>query len=120
MSTVASPNTFEAENAHDLVGVMVLRTVKRRRRIEIAIETSQRFIIKRAATDGPVWCRECAGRLVNQEEAVIVAGITSRAIHRGVEARRVHFTETAEGLLLVCLDSLSTASDADDLWPDGG
>jgi len=89
--------------------------VKRKRRIEIAVETSRRFIIKRAASGTPAWCRQCAGQLVNHEEAVIVAGVTSRAIHRGVEARSVHFTETAEGLLLVCLDSLSEASVADDL-----
>lgn len=39
-----------------------------------------------------------------------IAGINSRAIHRLVEAGAVHFTETPEGLLLICLSSLLTGA----------
>lgn len=39
---------------------------------------------------------------------MVVAGISSRTIHRLVESGAVHFTETPEGVLLVCLSSLLT------------
>jgi hypothetical protein len=47
--------------------------------------------------------------LVTPEEAVTVAGISSRAIHRRAERGEIHFAETPSGLLLVCLNSLSPA-----------
>jgi hypothetical protein len=44
--------------------------------------------------------------MIAPEEAMAVAGVSSREIYRWVEAGRVHFLETSEGFLLICLDSL--------------
>jgi len=41
------------------------------------------------------------------EEAAVLTHVSTRTIYRRVEAGRVHFTETAEGLLLVCLNSIT-------------
>lgn len=54
------------------------------------------------------WCEACAGtsRMLTVEEAAAVARSTSRDIYRRVEANQIHFTETPEGSLLICLNSL--------------
>ena len=46
------------------------------------------------------------------EEAVAVAGLSSRALHRSVEAGALHFAETPEGFLLLCLNSLLARREA--------
>lgn len=79
--------------------------MKRKRRRKITIETDQVLIIKRSGSVAPA-CEQCGGRLVTQEEAIAVAGVSPRVIHRWVESGMIHFTKTLEGLLLICLDSL--------------
>lgn len=44
--------------------------------------------------------------MVKVDEAAILAHVSSRSIYRWVETERVHFAETPEGLLLICLNSL--------------
>jgi hypothetical protein len=44
--------------------------------------------------------------MLNVDEAARFIRSTSRAIYRRVEANQLHFTETPEGGLLVCLNSL--------------
>ena len=41
------------------------------------------------------------------DEAAILAHVSSRTIYRWVEAETIHFAETPDGLLLICLNSLS-------------
>ena len=55
-----------------------------------------------------LFCVNCseAAALVTIEEAVKMSGITARAIYRLIEAGEAHFAETAEGLTLVCADTL--------------
>ena len=40
------------------------------------------------------------------EEAMAMAGVSLREIFRLIESRDLHFAETAEGFLMVCLTSL--------------
>ena len=77
-----------------------------KRRIEITVETDQRFIIRGPGGTFPLWCKECAGQVITPEEAMAATGLSSRTIHRLVETGAVHFTETPEGLLTMCLPSL--------------
>lgn len=44
--------------------------------------------------------------MLTPEEAAQLAEITTRTIYRRAEAGRVHFTETADGALLICCNSL--------------
>ena len=55
-----------------------------------------------------VCCSECREpvALVALNEAVRLSGITSRAIYRLIEEGQIHFTETADGLALICPASL--------------
>ena len=42
------------------------------------------------------------------QEAARIAQVSVREMNRSVEAGQVHFLETAEGLLLVCMNSLAS------------
>jgi hypothetical protein len=80
--------------------------------MEITIETRQMIIRHRAR---PVldWCPECSSMVqwVAPQEAAALAGVSTRTIYRRVEAGQLHFTETAEQLPLICLDSLLGSTD---------
>jgi hypothetical protein len=80
-----------------------------KRRTEIIIKTDRLIIVRRSASSSfAAWCESCASpaRMLNVEEAALLARSTSRAIYKRVEANQLHFTETPEGSLLVCLNSL--------------
>jgi hypothetical protein len=81
--------------------------VKKERRTEITIKTERSISIKssRALT---ALCEQC-GRQVQMftpGQAALISGLSSRVVYHRVEMGEVHFMETVEGLLLVCLDSL--------------
>jgi hypothetical protein len=56
-----------------------------------------------------VWCEACGAtvEMVTAEQAAALAEVSTRAIYRQVESGQIHFTETADGQLFVCLNSLS-------------
>jgi hypothetical protein len=84
---------------------------KTRRTIELTVEHSQFFVLRKGRRFVLAWCGECAGRvpLFTLEEAARRARLSERAVYRKVEAGEIHFVETPEGALLVCLDSLARA-----------
>ena len=80
-----------------------------KKRILITIETERLILIDERRRPGrATWCRACACEvwMVTVDEAAAVAGTSSRAIYQWVEARLIHFTETPEGRLFICLNSL--------------
>jgi predicted site-specific integrase-resolvase len=44
--------------------------------------------------------------MVSVEEAATLAGVSQRAIFRWTEERRLHFVETPNGPLQICLNSV--------------
>ena len=81
--------------------------MKKERRTEITLKTERTISIKssRALT---ALCEPC-GREVQMftpGQAALISGLSSREVYHRVEMGEVHFMETVEGLLLVCLDSL--------------
>jgi hypothetical protein len=78
-----------------------------KRRTEITITTDRLVIIRRHRSAG-MWCEGCArpARMLDVDEAARLIRSTSRAIYQRVEANQLHFRETPEGGLLVCLNSL--------------
>ena len=100
--------------------------MRRKKRTEIFTETQVEIEIRgRTRRLSPVWCAECgaAVELAPPDVAALVAEVSARAIFGWVEAGRVHFTETKDGALLVCLNSLpqalSAPADAAGLSADG-
>ncbi|HSE96767.1 MAG TPA: hypothetical protein VLD57_00765 [Blastocatellia bacterium] len=79
-----------------------------RRTTELTIERSRYIFAGRPSVQKTVWCPMCLdeARLVTPEEASSLARVTVREINRRVEAGRVHFIETTEGLLFICATSL--------------
>jgi hypothetical protein len=79
-----------------------------RKRMEITLERAEVSVIRRPVHRAPAWCAQCEDRvqMVTPDEAVAVAGRSAREIYRWVEAGRVHFLETPQGLLSICLRSL--------------
>ena len=82
-----------------------------KRRTETTIETHQVWIIRRPESRKPAWCFDCTDQaaMLSPEEAMRMFGVSLRAIYRSVEAGRIHFSETPDGRLFVCLASLSVA-----------
>ena len=79
-----------------------------KRKVQLTIETHELLVIKRTTALAQDRCGECGGQipLIKQEEAAVVAGVNSQTIDAWVEARCVHFMDTAEEGLRICLDSL--------------
>ena len=76
---------------------------------EIAIETDKVVIIQRRGGAITKWCTKCgdAVGMVTPDEASLLLGISSRAVYQLVEADAVHYLETGQGMLLICLKSIS-------------
>ena len=81
----------------------------KKRRIVITRETDELLVVRAPARSGKAWCPECAAHvwMLAPEAATAVTGLSARAIYRLVEAGQIHFTETPDGLLLVCPDSFA-------------
>ena len=82
---------------------------KRKRIIEINIETEEFYLLRGSRSQVAAWCAQCAAdvRMVTADEAAAVTHVSSRTIYALVEDGKIHFTETPAGSLLVCLDSLA-------------
>ena len=84
-----------------------------KKRITITVETERVLIFsRRGVRRASAWCAECGApsELVSPEAAAALARVSPRTIYRWVEANRLHFTETAEERLLICLNSLPPAT----------
>ena len=79
-----------------------------KRRLEIRVETDEVFIVRRRAGGARIWCAQCERpvAMVTVDQAAVATGVTSRTIFRRVESGMLHFSETHDGRLLVCLDSV--------------
>jgi hypothetical protein len=79
-----------------------------KRRIEITVERQRILLVKRRNPSPPIWCEVCTGHplMLTLDEAARLLRMSERDIYRRVEARQVHFVETAEGRLYVCGSSL--------------
>lgn len=84
-----------------------------KRRIEIILETDHVILFRGGPPRRFGWCERCAGdvQMIPPEAASLVSRQEVRAIYRGIEAGRIHYAETSEGSLLVCLDSVRASSE---------
>jgi hypothetical protein len=81
--------------------------MNRRRRVKITVENN--LLVVRRSSQMLVWCPECPAQIqmITPEEAATLAGVSTRDIYRWVEVEHPHFTETPEGRLMVCPNSLT-------------
>jgi hypothetical protein len=79
---------------------------------EITVETHRILTIRRGSRYRLAWCEACGeqARTVTADEAAILAGVSSSAIYQLIEARKLHFVETADRVVFICLKSLGNLS----------
>jgi len=84
------------------------RDGRMKRSIEITVEAHQVTVIRPRRHFSLAWCAVCARRVevLSPEQAAAAVGLSPQAIYRQIEAQRLHFAETDEGLVWVCLNSL--------------
>jgi hypothetical protein len=77
------------------------------KRTQITIETSRVLIIRRTRSTR-ARCQECAREVdvVGLEEAGVLTGMTQPLLRECAESRKWHSSESSDGALLICLDSL--------------
>ena len=80
-----------------------------KKRTLITVETDRVILVSKGKRSPLVWCADCQKHvfLVTVDEAARISRTSSRTVFQRVEARMLHFTETPDGILLICLDSLS-------------
>lgn len=81
----------------------------KRRRTVTTVETHEVWIIRATTPEGwAVPCAMCPDKagMLTPREAAERAGVSQRTVYRWVEDGRIHFAETADGSLLVCLAPL--------------
>lgn len=76
--------------------------------MRITIESHQVKVIRRLKGDFSAWCETCGAQsqLVTPEEAAEVVAQSCRQIYQWIEAEKVHYKETANGRIFICLNSL--------------
>jgi hypothetical protein len=81
------------------------------KRTYITVSASEITLIKKLKGAAEAYCSACRARveMATIEQAVTMTGLHSRAIYGWVERGLIHFLETAEGHLLICLPSLRDA-----------
>ena len=72
------------------------------------VETPQVFIINRPGVSEQKSCSRCAGSsgMITADEAAALRGVSTRVIYRCLEDGSIHFIETANGQLFICLKTL--------------
>lgn len=45
--------------------------------------------------------------MLSADEAAVITGVSPRIIYRWIEAGEIHFIETSDSSILICLNSLS-------------
>ncbi|MFN2453326.1 MAG: excisionase family DNA-binding protein [Pyrinomonadaceae bacterium] len=82
--------------------------MKKSRSAKVATTRPRVVIIRRPSLPRLKKCPDCAGSIgmVTPEEAAAVVSVDTRTIYRWVEAGTMHFIETPEGRLLICLNRL--------------
>lgn len=79
------------------------RTTKRK----ITVET-ERLLVISSHREIAAWCAQCERqvKMVELREAAAISGLSARSAFRLVESGQLHFTETTDGALLICVNSL--------------
>lgn len=77
-------------------------------------------MIKRLGCSVRALCPQCAPEAdtLTPEEAMVLFSLSWREIVRMVDAGLVHFTETSDGVLFICIDSLAAQRARRDLPQD--
>jgi hypothetical protein len=78
------------------------------RTTKITVETERTFIFRNSSGQQPGWCVTCGSEalMTTVAGAAREAGLSEFALYQLLDSRALHFSEDAEGRVLVCLNSL--------------
>ena len=78
------------------------------RRTEIRIETERVLLVRSGSRPLLAWCARCGRKveMLEPRQAVKAGRVSERVIYRWVEEGKLHFLESSDGELLICLKSL--------------
>jgi hypothetical protein len=82
--------------------------IKRLEQTRITISKSEVFVIRKSQGITLADCPQCERQteMLTAEQVVTLTGISLLHIFKLVEERQLHFRETSQGHLLICLESL--------------
>lgn len=82
--------------------------MRKRHTTELRFDIQETVVVQRS-TSVHLWCPACGSEVVaaRPEAAALATSLSPREIYRRVESGAVHFQESADGRVLVCLNSLS-------------
>ena len=80
----------------------------RKKRTEVTVETERVLVIRRRYRAIQARCGECGEEVVmiRPDQAAAVSGRSLRSIFTDIEQGALHFMEQADGMILICLNSL--------------
>jgi len=78
------------------------------RGVESDSEKPQVFVINRAGVAEQRSCSRCteSSGMITADEAAALQGVSTRVIYRWLEDVAIHFIETPQGQLFICLKTL--------------
>lgn len=87
---------------------MTTQMSKAKRITKVTVETERLFIFRNVGTAEAGWCSECAAetQVATVAYAAREAGLSEWALYQLLDARALHFSEAADGRVLICLNSL--------------
>jgi hypothetical protein len=87
-----------------------------KKRTEITVKVRQTLVVRSSRGRVAAWCTECArqSQMLTPDEVAAISRTGTRWIYSQVEEGKLHFTETEDGLLLICLASLQAVMEEKD------
>ena len=82
----------------------------KRRKTEKTVEIHEVYVIRQTSGSLPALCAQCSAGdaiMVVPEQASVISAVPVRTIYRWVETGMIHYKETPDGSLVVCVKSLS-------------
>lgn len=82
-----------------------MKTVKR---TQIQVKKHEILVVRKLKNAETAWCAQCSQMvfMVSVEQAAVLAETSMRKIFHQIEDGTVHHSETPDGRLLVCINSL--------------
>jgi hypothetical protein len=90
--------------------------VKKTRRTEKTVEIHEFYAIRTASGSLPALCADCLTAdaiMLPPDHAAVLSHVPTRTIYRLVETGSIHYRETPNGSLVVCIRSLVAAATKD-------
>jgi hypothetical protein len=83
------------------------------KRTEITLRSRQTLVIRSSPGGAAVRCTQCAAgaQMISPDAATAAVRMSTRAVYRLVEEGKLHYVETENGTLYICLNSLIRAAE---------